>query len=380
MASAAKPEKKKDKKEWIVLIIAFLLLLVVGGVIVGVMALIASFPAGFGNRDQLHGDPNAGGCYVVDSAFTAIKSTSADDVLAKLSRYNNLKNKKPEIQKIIDQSNAAGINYYLLLDIWSGEQSFGNDAAAFGCGVYGGQNRFSGFDSQLGCAIEMIKKAINNVSPYNQPTGANTFTRLFYTYTAGMQENYQKFGYVAGADNPRIVIHQLLASSEVVCSAGGAGPGVALVGDKLYPPLGPKMDGYLTYNNHSTWCCRLCTACAVDYAASGGTPIYAVADGTVSNLHPYTSGGDQYRGYTLFFNSSDGQVYATYAHLNPSGSLSTADVRPKTILVKKGGQLGVVYPGLNSPHLHFELKINGQTMGIPDGKTNNQLQYFGGLK
>lgn len=350
--------------------------------VLAVFALIDVFgKLGFENRPSLSGEIGTGGGYIIDPAFTATKTASASETMNKLSRYNNLKNKTSQIQMIIDKSRTAGINYYLLLDIWAAEQTFGNDAAAMGCGVYGGANRASGFENQVDCAIDTIKKTLNNISPYNEPAGQNRFTRQFYNYTAGMQERYKQVGYVAECNDVRLTIHRLLAPDEVYCSAGlGTGPGVALVGDKLYPPLGDKMDGYGTYTNHSTWCCGLCTSCAVDYGASGGTPIYAVANGTVSNLYPYTSKEGQYRGYTFYFDSSDKQVYATYAHLNPAGKLSTQSVRPKTTAVNKGDLLGTVYPGLNHPHLHFELKINGKVVGIPDGKTNNQLNFFGSIK
>lgn len=363
------------------LTVALGILGVIALIIIGIIALISVLgPLGFGNRPSLSGNPNAGGGYIIDSAFPAVKNVSASDVMNKLSRYENLKGKQSQVQMIIDKSRAAGINYYLLLDIWVAEQTFGNDAAAMGCGVYGGANRASGFENQIDCAIGTIKKTLNNIEPYNQPAGQNNFTRLFYNYTAGMQDRYKKVGYVAECNDNRLILHRLLAPEEVVCQTEGVGPGLALVGDKLYPPLGAKQVNGSTYSSHSTWCCGLCTLCAVDYAAAGGTPLYAVTDGTISNLHPYTSKGGQYRGYTFFFNSSDGQIYATYAHLNPAGKLSANDVRPSKVKVNKGDLVGVVYSGLNHPHLHFELKINGQTIGMTGiGSTNNQLLYFGKL-
>lgn len=364
----------------ILIALPLLTLLVAAGLFMTVIAIFTLFPEGFKNRNELRGELNTGGGYIVDPAFTSVKNLSANEVMGKLSRYENLKGKQAQVQMIIDKSRAAGISYYLLLDIWVAEQTFGNDAAAMGCGVYGGANRAQGFESQVDCAIGTIKKTLNNQSPYNEPMGENNFTRLFYNYTSGMQDRYKKLGYVAECNDNRLILHRLLAPEEVVCSTTeGSGPGVALVGDKLYPPLGAKMGSYLTYSGHSTWCCGYCTTCAVDYSADGGTPIYALTDGKVRGLHPYTSKGGQYRGYTFFFFSNDGLVYATYAHLNPTGKLSKDDVGlGKDIQVKKGDLLGSVYPGLNSPHLHFEMKINGETIGMTGiGGTNNQLKYFG---
>lgn len=367
--------------------VALFILSFIALIIVGIIALISVLgPLGFNNRPLLGGDPNAsGGCYFPDAAFTAVKTTSADDVLKKLSKYKNLQGKKTQVQKIIDKANQNGLNYYIFLDMWSGEQSFGNDEAAFGCGVYGGENRAKGFDNQLDCATKVMLDAVNNRGEYTEPTGKDIFTRFFYNYVGGMKAYYQQYGYVAGPENPRVVLHKILAPEEVICSAGSnSGPGLALVGDKLYPPLGDKMTNGSSSGNHLTWSCHECKCCAVDYGRPAGTPVYAVADGRVEKLYLHSAE----KGYTFYFYSDDGQVFAVYSHITPGGRLSMSDVNEniygtkKVTGIKKGDQLGVLYPYHfqgNGPHLHFELHINGQPIGIRSGH-NNQLDNFGSVK
>ena len=165
------------------------------------------------------------GCYLVDSAFRDTSKCSnidayVEEIFSKLQRYvksskGNL-NKK-NIRTIITKSCNQGINPNILFAIWSGEQSFRRPEAAMGCGVYGGKNRFPGFEKQIDCSLKCIKKAINNVSPYNKPIGENIFTRLFYSYTETMKQTYQKFGYVADGKNARIIILKILAPEQVEC-------------------------------------------------------------------------------------------------------------------------------------------------------------------
>ncbi len=329
-------------------------------------------PQGFSGQPDLRGQLGEGGCYFPDSAFTTIKSESADEVLKKLAKYNNLQGKKSQVQLIIDRARAAGLNYYIFLDIWSGEQSFGNDDKAFGCGVYDGKNRAPGFENQLNCAIDVMQDAINNRGNYIQPVGANIFTRFFYNYVGGMQDNYRKYGYVAGPDNPRVVIHQILAPDEVICSIGNSGPGVELVGDKLYPPLGIKMVAGKTYADHSCWLEGEKTECAVDYYVPAGTPVYAVTDGWIEKLKLQ---GER-KGYYFYFHSNDGQVFAVYAHITPAGRLSLADSGQRVNGITKGVQLGTVFDHYVGPHLHFQLKINGHIIGKV-GEHNYQSDYFG---
>jgi len=160
------------------------------------------------------------GCYLEDKFFTDTSTvSSADYVLEKLKKYPKLKSQKDKVEKIIAESQKAGINPAILIAFWNGEQSFGNPDAAFGCGVYGGKKRFPGFENQIRCALNCIKKAINNQAPYNQPQGTNAWTRLMYNYSADRQELYHERGYVSSdTDDPRITILKQLVPDQVVCN------------------------------------------------------------------------------------------------------------------------------------------------------------------
>jgi murein DD-endopeptidase MepM/ murein hydrolase activator NlpD len=371
---------------------ALTILIFLGLVVIAILALISVLGTlGFADRPALYGNVPGGGGYVIDSAFPAVKNVSATDVMGKLSRYDNLKGKQTQVQMIIDKSRAAGINYYLLLDIWAAEQTFGNDSAAMGCGVYGGANRASGFENQVDCAISTIKKTLTNTAPYNEPAGQNYFTRLFYNYTAGMQDRYKQLGYVAECNDTRLVIHRLLAQEEVVCSAAGGGdigPGVPQIGDKLYPPLAGKQGNGSTYANHATFHRKDDSREAVDYGAPIGTPVYAITDGTIERYYPYTHKDygpngqvirTEYRGYNINFRSSDGKIYAIYAHLVPAGRLNPNGQGENITGIKKGEKIATIFDYPGSSHLHFELNILGSWMGIVGGK-NYQLDYFGSVK
>lgn len=92
----------------------------------------------------------------------------------------------------------------------------------------------------------------------------------------------------------------------------------------------------------------------VDFAAPGGTPIYAVASGVVTVATSHYSYGN----YVMVYHGTDdqGNTYATlYAHMNSWPPVSVGQS------VTKGQVIGYVGTTGNSTgnHLHLELRVNG---------------------
>ena len=92
----------------------------------------------------------------------------------------------------------------------------------------------------------------------------------------------------------------------------------------------------------------------MDWAALGGTPIYAAADGvvTISTYH-YSYGN-----YVQVYHGADtdGNTFATlYAHMQSTPVVAVGQQ------VKQGQLLGYVGSTGNSTgnHLHLELRVNG---------------------
>ena len=91
-----------------------------------------------------------------------------------------------------------------------------------------------------------------------------------------------------------------------------------------------------------------------DFAAAGGTEIYAVADGVVTDATYHWSWGN----YVQIYHGKDdeGNTYSTlYAHMNSTPIVSAGQN------VSKGQVIGYVGTTGNSTgnHLHLEMKING---------------------
>lgn len=92
----------------------------------------------------------------------------------------------------------------------------------------------------------------------------------------------------------------------------------------------------------------------VDFAAAGGTPIYAVADGVVTVATSHYSYGN----YVMIYHGTDdqGNTYATlYAHMNSLPPVSVGQA------VSRGDVIGYVGSTGNSTgnHLHLEMRVNG---------------------
>lgn len=97
---------------------------------------------------------------------------------------------------------------------------------------------------------------------------------------------------------------------------------------------------------------------AIDIAAPRGTPLVAVADGTVTRTTWNVLGGR-----TLYLRSADGRTDYYYAHLDSYEPGITEHVA-----VRRGDRLGTVGSTGNArgPHLHFQvLTVGGDGRGTP---------------
>ena len=96
----------------------------------------------------------------------------------------------------------------------------------------------------------------------------------------------------------------------------------------------------------------------VDFACAGGTPIYAVKDGTVvvSTALKYANGNYKSYGEYIVIDHHDGTM-TLYAHMLPG----TRSVSVNQTVVQ-GQQIGSVGATGNATgnHLHFEVRINGK--------------------
>lgn len=110
----------------------------------------------------------------------------------------------------------------------------------------------------------------------------------------------------------------------------------------------------------------------IDNGNSGGTPIYAAADGVVIHAGPRDPSGF---GQAIYISHGNG-IYTRYGHLQWNAyGVRTGDT------VKKGQYIGQVGRGKvgssTGAHLHFEIIINGNhtSDGSISGKWVNPLNY-----
>ena len=94
-----------------------------------------------------------------------------------------------------------------------------------------------------------------------------------------------------------------------------------------------------------------------DFAAAGGTPIYAAADGVVSVATSHYSYGNYVQ--ISHGTADDGKTYATlYAHMSRY-VVSVGQTVTKGQVIGYVGNTGEVYGKYGGYHLHLELRVNG---------------------
>lgn len=101
-----------------------------------------------------------------------------------------------------------------------------------------------------------------------------------------------------------------------------------------------------------------------DYSGAAGTPVYAIADGTIVRANGFTGAGDYY----VVIQSGKNDPWTTlYGHLNRTSFLGTKLAIP----IKKGNYIGTLFnyrSDGDSPHLH---------LGIHKGPYNSTASNAG---
>jgi murein DD-endopeptidase MepM/ murein hydrolase activator NlpD len=109
-----------------------------------------------------------------------------------------------------------------------------------------------------------------------------------------------------------------------------------------------------------------------DYAAPAGTPVYAIADGTVKRVGGFTGVGDYY----VVVESGSSQKWTTlYGHLNSPPFPSTTN---GTTTIKKGALIGNLFNYRSYgdiPHLHMGIR-NGAYMNVAFSNSGSSTRGF----
>lgn len=115
---------------------------------------------------------------------------------------------------------------------------------------------------------------------------------------------------------------------------------------KDVPIYSKTLDQYMTHEG-------------VDIAANPDTQVKAIAAGTVTNV--YTD--DRY-GITVEVNHGNG-ITSIYANLSTTKLIETGDVVKKGQVISGVGETAL-FETLEVPHLHFEMKKDGETVNPSD--------------
>lgn len=354
MESAAQPEKKKNKKEWVVLIIAFLLLLVVGGVGVGVAALIASFPNGFGNRPLLSGSIDSPFDCNVEYPAGADEQKMADYINSIIPSSSHLKGLGADF---VSTAKAGNKNPLFIAHFAEKESSWGmagiaqaNTNNPFGRTATSSQPHVE-INGRLWYKFDSWEEAINAEGPYlksgYQDQGLHTIQGIINKYCPPSECDTQT--YIAEARS-FISNHTQKANgafgADPCVTVNLAGAGGPHSGSMTWP-----LPGHYALSDHFGSPRKSGPHSGIDIPAPGGTTIVATANGTV---HYYQSA---LCGTGMIIDHQNG-IQTTFCHFPASGGYLVSD----GTAVQAGQPVAIVDSTGNSTgnHLHFGVKVNNK--------------------
>ncbi len=162
LKSLALPTDKKQRKKILlisggVLIIGGLISFMVWGMAVWAIAYFMGEPSG--NATLASGE-----CYMPDENWinpSMIELPSAEMAITKLGKRDVLPD-KADVEKILKDARARGVNPAVTLATWGKEQGFGKRVEAYGCPM-----KETGFDAQTECQINTMVNARDNKGAYS---------------------------------------------------------------------------------------------------------------------------------------------------------------------------------------------------------------------
>ena len=109
----------------------------------------------------------------------------------------------------------------------------------------------------------------------------------------------------------------------------------------------------------------------LDIMNETGTPVYAIGPGEVVQITTETD--NPKGGNAVSILHEDGKIKSYYAHLD-TVSVSVGDEVDQSTIIGTVGTSGMIYNGkkrITSPHLHFQVKVNGSDI---DPKSISNIQ------
>lgn len=155
-------------------------------------------------------------------------------------------------------------------------------------------------------------------------------TSLYATNTGNLAD-YKVTGNTLYQDTSNVQLSYISIPGFLVCPLQVPG--------ELLAPFSQAREGY----SHE----------GIDIRAVEGTPIFAIADGTVTKAAPDSKGVENGGGHMIFVDFGN-QVEGRYMHLSAYGVKAGDSVRAGQVIGFTGNT-----GDSTTPHLHFEYRING---------------------